>query len=74
MMVFSKFLDGLLKVWRENPFTAERAKFAEIFRILRDPLAPPATLAPHCVWCSAGGAGVSVLGGEKLGFENAMWR
>jgi len=30
-MVFSKFLDGLPKVWRENPFTAEWAKCAEIF-------------------------------------------
>jgi len=33
-MVFSKSLDSLLKVWRENPFTAECAKFAEIFCIL----------------------------------------
>jgi hypothetical protein len=50
-MVFSKSLDSLLKVWRENPFTAECAKFAEIF----------------CIVCV-----LSVLGGEKLDFENAM--
>jgi hypothetical protein len=30
-MVFSKFYDGLPKMRRENPFTAKRAKFAEIF-------------------------------------------
>jgi hypothetical protein len=50
--LFSKSLDSLLKAWRENPFTAECAKFAEIFFCILRVL--------------------SVLGGEKLGFENAM--
>ena len=50
-MVFSKFLDGLLKIWRENPITASARSSQRFFRILRD---------------------LSVLGGEKLDFENAM--